>query len=156
VGLLGDGPFRLPRAKPAHWPTQTADGRLLAMPCGDVVMLYDAATGAFVRVLKGHTAQAYVGDFTADGKRFACGSGDGFIRVWDVATGKEERQPFQDGKNWVWGTVFSPDGKQLVTVANNGAVKVRDLADGKERKLRGQHDGGATFLAFNPAGTRLA
>src|SRR5262249_6947688 len=112
--------------------------------------------GALVRVLKGHTAQAYVGDFSADGKRFACGSENGFIRVWDVATGKEGRQPFQDGTNWVWGAVFSPDGKQLVTWANKGAVEGGDLADGKEPKKLGHYEGGATFLAFNPAGTRLA
>src|SRR5262249_17758996 len=70
VGILGDGPFRLPRQEPTHWPTQSADGRLLALPCGKTVVLYDAATGAVVRILKGHTANTYAGDFTADGKRF--------------------------------------------------------------------------------------
>jgi WD40 repeat protein/serine/threonine protein kinase len=158
VGVLGDGPFRLPRQEHTHWPTQTADGRLLALPCGNTVVLYDAATGAIVRVLKGHKDATFVGDFTPDGKRFACGAVNGAIRVWDVATGKEELS-FQDGANEVWGTLFSPDGKQLVTVSNQGAVKVWNAAEGKAPKTLGQpvaHKGGATCLAFNAAGTRLA
>jgi WD40 repeat protein len=154
VGVLGV-PFRLPRQEPTHWPTQTADGRLLALPCGKTVVLYDTATGAVVRILTGHTAQTHVGDFTADGKRFACGSMSGAIKVWDVATGKEELS-FQDGANDVWGTLFSPDGKQLVTGTAQGPVKVWDAASGKAVKTLGQHEGGATFLAFNAAGTRLA
>jgi WD40 repeat protein len=156
VGVLGDGPFLLPRLKPTHWPTQSPDGRLLALPCDKTVVLYDAATGAVVRVLTGHTAQAYVGDFTADGKRFACGSMDGAIRVWDVATGEEEKPNFQDGANHIWGTLFSPDGKRIVTGAEEGPVKVWDVADRKELKTLGRHKDGATFLAFNAAGTRLA
>ncbi len=157
LGVLRAGAFRLPRPAPTHWPTQSPDGRLLALPCGNAVVLYDAATGAVVRILKGRDAKAatYVGDFTADGKRFACGSGDGAIRVWNVATGKEELN-FSDGANCVWGMLFSPDGKQIVTVSNEGTVKRWDAADGKELKLLGRHQGGATFLAFNAAGTRLA
>jgi WD40 repeat protein len=155
VGVLGDGPFRLPRQEHTHWPTQTADGRLLALPCGKTVVLYDAATGALVRILKGHTAQTHLGDFTADGKRFACGSMSGAIKVWDVATGKEE-PGFQDGANDVWAALFSPDGKQLVTGAAQGPVKVWDAASGKAVKTLCRHEGGATFLAFTPAGTRLA
>src|SRR5262249_26334820 len=90
VALVGDGRFLLPRRAITHWPVLNADGRLLALPCGSAVVLYDAHTGAFVRVLTGHTNRAYRGDFAADGRRFACGSHDGGIRVWDVATGKVE------------------------------------------------------------------
>jgi hypothetical protein len=155
VGVLRDGPFRLPRQEQTHWPTQTADGRLLALPCGNTVVLYGAPTGTVVRTLKGHTDRAFVGGFTADGKRFACGSVNGAIKVWDVDTGKEELS-FQDGVNDVWGTLFSPDGKQIVTGGVQGAVKLWDAASGKDLKTLGQHEGGATFLAFNAAGTRLA
>jgi WD40 repeat protein/serine/threonine protein kinase len=156
VGVLGNPPFLLPQKEPAHWPTQSPDGRLVALPCGYTVVLYDAATGAVVHILKGPMAQTHVGDFTADGKRFACGATNGAIWVWDVDTG-DEMFHFQDRGNDVWGTIFSPDGKSIVTAAAKGAVKVWDAADGKELTTLGrQHNGGATFLAFNPAGTRLA
>jgi WD40 repeat protein len=156
VGVLGNPPFRLPQKEPAHWPTQSPDGRLVALPCGKTVVLYDAATGAVVHILKGHTAQTHVGDFSADGKRFACGATNGAIWVWDVDTGEKIR-PFHDGANDVWGTIFSPDGKSIVTGAAQGAVKVWDAADGRYLKtLDRHHQGGATFLAFNPKGTRLA
>lgn len=155
VGVLGGGPFRLPQREQTHWPTQSPDGRLLALPCGKTVVLYDATNGAIVRVLKGHTERTFVGDFTADGKRFACGSVKGGVKVWDVASGNEELS-FQDGTNDVWVTLFSRDGTRIVTADVQGDVKVWDAATGKESKTLGRHEGGAACLAINPAGTRLA
>jgi WD40 repeat protein len=154
VALVGDGRFLLPRKTITHWPVLTADGRLLALPCGTAVALYDAHTGALVRVLTGHTGRAFRGDFSADGRRFACGSEDGGIRVWDVATGKQEMAVTDPGEH-VWTTVFAPDGKQLVTCGKGGKVRVWDTATRAVKPL-GEHKGGARHLAFSPDGTRLA
>lgn len=155
IAVLGGGPFRLPQREQTHWPTPSPDGRLLALPCGKTVVLYDASTGAIVRILKGHADRTFVGDFTSDGKRFACGSVNGVVKVWNVATGNEELS-FQDGTNDVWVTLFSRDGAHIVTAGVQGDVKVWDAASGGEPKTLGRHEGGATCLAFNRAGTRLA
>jgi hypothetical protein len=113
TGLLGYGPFRLPRLEDTHWPAQSADGRLLALPNSSVVVLYDAATGAVVRVLTGHTGRAFRGGFSPDGKRYACGTITGGIWVWDVASGKKVASV--EDKSHSWTTHFV--GEQEVLVA---------------------------------------
>jgi hypothetical protein len=155
IGLLGAGGFRLPYSGSTHWPAQTADGRLLALACGNTVVLYDAQTGGIVRILRGHTDRVYQGGFSGDGKRFACGAENGFVKVWDVASGKEEASG-QDGANHVHTTLFSGDGKQLVSIDLRGAVKVWDATTGREVKTLGNHGSAFGALTFNPDHTRLA
>jgi WD40 repeat protein len=155
MGLLGAGPFRLPSPGATHWPAQTADGRLLALSCGKTVVLYDTQTGGVVRTLTGHTERAFISGFSSDGKRVACGSINGFIKVWDVASGKEEPS-CEDAGNHVYTTLFSRDGKQLVSAGSQGVVKVWDATTGQEVKTLGKHGSGVGALTFNPDRTRLA
>src|SRR5262249_53349682 len=58
VAVLGDGPFRLPEG-PVSWMAHSADGKLLAVPCGGMVVLFDAATGRRLRTLSGHSGRVY-------------------------------------------------------------------------------------------------
>jgi WD40 repeat protein/serine/threonine protein kinase len=159
VGLIGGGALRLPQREQTHWPTQSPDGRLLALPCGKTVVLYDTSNGAIVRILKGHAERTFMGDFTPDGKRFACGAVGGVVKIWDVTTGNEElsfKDASNDTNNDVWVMVFSRDGTRIVTGGVQGNVKVWDATSGRELKTLGRHEGGAACLAFNSDGTRLA
>jgi WD40 repeat protein len=155
VALLGDGRFRLPRVGMTHWPAVTADGRLVALPCDHTVVLFDARTGAAVRVLTGHTERAFRGNFSADGKRFACGSAGSGIRVWDVDTGKELVAIPDPGED-TWTTAFAPGGDRLVTCGPRGGVNVWDAATGKPVSTLDGHKGGTRQLAFSPDGARVA
>jgi RNA polymerase sigma factor (sigma-70 family) len=68
--------------------------------------------------------------FSPNGKKLAARGADGFLRVWDVASGKELKR---------WRTIvtvpravrFSPDSKTLA-VTNGGVVRLLDVASGKE------------------------
>ena len=66
--------------------TFSPDGRTLAS-CGydDTVRTWDAATGAAVRTLTGHTGDVYDVAFSPDGKTLASVSTDGTVRVWEAA-----------------------------------------------------------------------
>ena len=154
VGLLGGGPFRLPQREQTHWPTQSPDGHLVALPCDKTVVLYDAANGTLVRILE-HTERTFVGDFTPDGKRFACGSVRGVVKVWNLDSGLEELS-FQADTDEIWWTLFSRDGTRILTAGRQGDVTVWDASGGKKVKTLGRHEGGAPCLAFNPEGTLLA
>jgi eukaryotic-like serine/threonine-protein kinase len=155
IALLGDGPFRMIRKDATHWPTQSPDGRRLAIANGNAVIIYDTETGAVVRVLTGHTDRAFRGNFSSDGKRYACGSHKGGIRVWDVETGKvvEIASEFPHSS---WTAHFAPGDKQVVLAGDNGAIKVWDVAAGRNLKVFGEHKGGIPHFTFNPDKTRIA
>jgi WD40 repeat protein/serine/threonine protein kinase len=160
TGLLGYGPFRLPRLEDTHWPAQSADGRLLALPNGTRVVLYDAATGAVVRVLTGHTERAFRGGFSPDGKRYACGSMSRGIWVWDVASGKKVASV--EDKSHSYTTHFVGEQEVLVAGAfgevasDPGEFKLWDFAAGQKTRTVGEHRGGINHFTFNAERTRLA
>ena len=104
LAVLGRSRFALPQGQITHWAGQSADGRVLAVPTGCNVALFDSLTGAFLRTLTGPTIDAYRPVFSPDGKRLASGAGDSKVRIWDVATGQLELT--LEGTQEVWsGTV---------------------------------------------------
>src|SRR5262249_10573642 len=88
VARLGDGRFVLPHGGERCWMTHSANGKLLAVPCGNDVVLFDAHTGVLMRTLRGHTSRVLCVAFSADGQRLASGGTDQTVRVWNVQTGE--------------------------------------------------------------------
>jgi WD40 repeat protein len=156
VAVLGGFPrFVLPdRTSTSHWMAQSDDGRLLAVPWGHNILLYEARTGTLLRTLTGHTANAYRPAFSPDGKRLASGSLNGILRVWDVASGREQLT-LTDHTSEVVSVAWAPEGKRLVSADWSGTVKVWD-AQGKPLTSFQGHEKGINQLAFSPDGKRLA
>jgi WD40 repeat protein len=155
IALLGDGPFRIPRRGMTHWPVQSADGRLLALPNGADVVIYDTKTGAALRTLLGHTDRTLRGSFSSDSKRYACAAQNGAVRIWDVESGKEQGR----ADNWPdasWTAQFAPGDKLIVLAGEKGLIKVWDWAAGPELKTLSEQKGGIPHIAFNSDGTCLA
>jgi WD40 repeat protein len=156
VAYLGDlARFPVPERTNSHWMAQTRDGRLLAVPCANNILLFDARTGMLIRTLTGHTSEAYRPAFSPDGKRLASGSEDSILRVWDVETGKEAFPALKEHKIWVWSVAYDPEGKRLVSADGGGTVKVWD-AEGRILTGFQAHTKGINHLAFSPDGKRLA
>lgn len=65
------------------------DGRLAARGHGQMVAVWDTATGQDRVELVGHTSAVKAVAFTPDGRFLVSGGGDGAVRVWDVQKGKE-------------------------------------------------------------------
>ena len=65
------------------------DGRLAARGHGEVIKIWDVATGQDRLELIGHTAAVKSMTFAPDGKSLISGGSDGAVRIWDLQTGKE-------------------------------------------------------------------
>ncbi len=68
--------------------------------------------------------------FSPDGKKLTARGADGFLRLWDVATGKELHHWWHN-PTAIQATAFSPDGKTLA-VSSGGSIRLLDLASGKD------------------------
>ena len=82
-------------------------------------------------ILPGNPANGGVGAvaFSPDGKLLATGYGNGYVRLWDPATGQAIGAPLladtsPQGQGGVSGVAFSPDGKLLATAGGDGYVRL--------------------------------
>jgi WD40 repeat protein len=63
------------------------DGRTVAVSAGSTVEVLDAATGARIRTLSGHTQNVTALAYSSSGNYLLSGSSDGTARLWNVGTG---------------------------------------------------------------------
>jgi WD40 repeat protein len=156
------------------------DGRTAAFGSqGNIISLLDLATGKDLGRLLGHPLGTAAIALTADGKTLASrGAGDGTVRLYDVASGKNLRQitlpgaanpggrggiatlPLAFGGNTA-GLAFSPDGRVLAATEPARqqaglAVGLYDVVTGKaiRQVVLPPQAGGS--LAFSPDGRSLA
>ena len=88
------------------------DGRSIATGGGadNSVRLWDAASGALIRTLRGHSAVVASVAFSPDGGRLASASSDETIKLWDAETGREVRTLRGHSKG-INRLAYSPDGQ---------------------------------------------
>ena len=94
--------------------------------------------------------------FSPDGKRFATGSTDKTVRIWNSATGDLE-STLSSHKGAVWNLAFSPDGRLLAISGEDGELVLHDARPPYE--ARGRLEGMSTpsqAVAFSPDGKLLA
>jgi RNA polymerase sigma factor (sigma-70 family) len=147
--------------KDPNWPKATHTGNRLR--------LYDLGTDKFIERFAGFEGDAQELFFTPDGRTlFTVDHRDGMVRLWDVATGKEQRlfpavRENEKANNYfVWDAMLSPDGKTLAVTyqpAGRGIlspfmVRLWDVATGQERhELVGHYY--YVRMAFSPDSRRL-
>jgi len=106
-------------------------------------------------IQSGHTSAVVSVVFSPDGKRFASGSVDRTIKLWDITTG-QELKTFRGHTRAVNSVAFSPDGKTLASGSDDKTIKLWDITTGQELKTFKGHTRAVISAAFSPDGKTLA
>jgi WD40 repeat protein len=128
------------------------DGKTLATGSWDqTVKLWDLATGAERLELKWPVERLFVLSFSPTGQWLL--AAEEYLRIWDAATGKEQRAQGRAGVYVEW-AAFADD-HWFLTGDNHGTVRVWSVATGAQRANFGAM-AGVRRLAFSPKARRLA
>ncbi|MDR3636139.1 MAG: hypothetical protein P4L84_20220 [Isosphaeraceae bacterium] len=113
------------------------DGKLVATGGGDPsrsgeVKIWNVETGALVRTLDSlHSDTVFGVRFSPDGTKLACCAADKFLKVINVADGKELKA-FEGHTHHVLAVDWSADGKSLVTGGADNVIKVWNFETGEQ------------------------
>ena len=105
--------------------------RIVSASIDETLKLWDAATGAELRTLSGHTDGVWGCAFSPDGAFVVSASWDNTLKLWDAATGRELRT-LSGHTGAVYGCAVSPDGAFVVSASGDNRLKVWDAATGGE------------------------
>jgi RNA polymerase sigma factor (sigma-70 family) len=135
------------------------DGKSLAIAggWGGKVHLWDLAKEETRPRWVGRQPQSIGAAFSPDGKKLAGVGWECAVRIWDVATGKEEGAASAGGHTgWVYAVAALPDRKTVVSAGSDGAVIVWDAARGRELRRMEGHKERVHCLAVSPDGRTVA
>ncbi|KIK44104.1 hypothetical protein CY34DRAFT_35311, partial [Suillus luteus UH-Slu-Lm8-n1] len=82
-------------------------------------------------------------------------SQDGSFRVWDLKTGKQVGEKWEDEDYGVETIALSPDGKKVASGSFNGAVKLWNINTGKVIKTWTGHSKEVRAVSWSPDGGRV-
>ncbi len=127
------------------------DSRLIASGGADSpIRIWDLATGAELKILRGHIDEVHSLAFSPDGKRIVSGSMDKTVRVWNVDSEKE-LMTLRGHNGTVWSVAFSPDGKWIAS--GSSTLRIWDAQTGVELWI---YENNTSSISFSPDSKRVA
>jgi WD40 repeat protein len=135
------------------------DGSLIAA-CGGTpgrlgeIKFLDPKNGSVLKTLATTTDFGLALAFSADGKRLVAGGADNTIRLFDVASGKEERR-IEQHADWVMGLAFSPDGAHFASASRDKTARLFDATTGELEETYDGHGQPVFSAAFSEDGKRV-
>jgi len=108
-----------------------------------------------IRTLAGHEHPILTADVSRDDKWIASGDSGGWIRIWELATGREVKS-FQYHNQEVKCVRFSPSGQSLATTGMDRAIHVWNVSDWTEAAVLRDPEHTVQSLAWSPDGKHIA
>jgi WD40 repeat protein len=120
----------------------------------NVLSLSDPVSFKRIGRLEGHAKPVTTTAWSLDGKRFASGSEDGAVRIWDVKT-ETMLHECTGHKGRIACLEWSPDGGSLASAGSDKTVRIWSAAGESKGVLEG-HTAAIEALAWAPHGKQLA
>ena len=127
--------------------------RLVSASDDGTVRIWNAASGASERVLRGIEGAVLWARFSPDGTRIAAAGADGTVRIWPLAGGDPVVLYGHDGP--VNTIAFNPAGDRLVSGGKDGSVRVWNAGGGGTLVVLHTHEGEVTGVDFSPDGKQV-
>jgi WD40 repeat protein len=131
------------------------DGKSVISGSGDAIRVWDAATGAETRTLKGASDVPVSVAFSPADRLLATGHLDGRVHLWELTTGKQTRV-MTGHFTGVRSLAFNANGTLLATGSDAGAIKLWNIATGQELSVFVGHTDKVLSVVLSPDGRWLA
>lgn len=126
-----------------------SDGnQILSASVDKTIRVWDAFTGACLKVLEGHSDSVSYACFSNDGKIIASASDDKTIRIWSAANGKCIRV-LKGHTDSVKSLSINSDGSRIVSSSEDFTMRVWDVSSGECLRVINLHDGLVTSVAYS-------
>ena len=129
-------------------------GGFLAVTSGASVRFLDPGGDGELAVLSGHADNVVSIAFSPDGLLLAAGDKTGAVKLWEVESGKVQRQ-WQVHTEMVAAVVFAPNGRSIATGSYDGSIRLWELESGKRLRTMEAHRDGVADVQFDLTGTVL-
>ena len=136
--------------------TFSPDGSLLAGISGNVIKIWDAATGREALTLNGHTDWVMGLAFSPDGTQLASVSMDGTVKIWSLLPGAETVAVSSAPASFGTRVAFSSNGTMFATNGGDGSATLWDAQTGESRLTLQGHSMEVLSVAFSADGTHFA
>ena len=137
------------------------DGTEIALACGDGSIVVCSLRAKNIKhVYMGHSERVWSVAYSPDGKALASAAGrwspggQGEIKLWDVAQGRERTELLRNDRTLL-AVAFSPDGKTLAAGGWDSTIRLWDVNSGRVRATCAGHEGTVRSIAFQPDGHSL-
>jgi WD40 repeat protein len=111
-----------------------------------------------IKEMRGHTNRVRGVVHLPGGRRFVTCSSDGSLRVWDLESGTQIGEDWQDDEANEAGGInmaLSSNGKTIVTGSRDRKVKLWDVKTGKVIQRWTGHTGNVTSVCWSAGGNRV-
>lgn len=100
------------------------------------------------------TARVSFAAFSPNGKNLVSAS-ENEIRIWDVAYGKQMREPLVGHTDTINSVQFNYDGSYIVSASDDQTIRLWDAATGKQLEVLSGHTSGVKYASFSPNGNEI-
>jgi len=138
----------------------SSDGKKIVTGGYGIILIWDAESGREISQMSdkdGARAWPWIANISPDGEKIVTaghGTRDLTVRIWDVASGQEERR-LVGHTDSVLVAAFSPDGKKSVTGSEDKTARVFDVDSAQELQKLAGHSGRVTSVVFLADGKRI-